>query len=116
MVYQKQNWITGQTITKEKLNHIEEGIYNTDNWLIVQRIFNSENNNVELDKTVQEINDALPYVIVLHYLLDSPEHQVIKTMPIFSYQVSPSYRYNFGEGNIFQANDLLDYPCLEAVA
>ena len=118
MVYQKQTWITGQTITKEKLNHIEEGIYNTDNWLIVHRIFNSENNKVELDKTAEEINNALPCVIVLHYFLDSPEHKVTKAIPILSYQVSSStnlYTYRFEDGRVFYANDLLDYPYLEAV-
>lgn len=28
--YEKQTWIDGETITKEKLNHIEEGITNVE--------------------------------------------------------------------------------------
>lgn len=28
--YEKQTWIDGETITKEKLNHIEEGIINIE--------------------------------------------------------------------------------------
>ena len=28
--YEKQTWIDGETITKEKLNHIEEGIANIE--------------------------------------------------------------------------------------
>ena len=28
--YEKQTWIDGETITKEKLNHIEEGIVNIE--------------------------------------------------------------------------------------
>lgn len=28
MTYEKQNWQTGETITKEKLNHMEDGIAN----------------------------------------------------------------------------------------
>lgn len=30
MAYEKQTWIDGEKITKEKLNHIEEGIYNIE--------------------------------------------------------------------------------------
>lgn len=30
MAYEKQTWVDGEKITKEKLNHIEEGIYNIE--------------------------------------------------------------------------------------
>lgn len=31
MAYEKNNWQTGDVITKEKLNHMEEGISNAGN-------------------------------------------------------------------------------------
>lgn len=30
MAYEKQTWVNGEKITEEKLNHIEEGIYNIE--------------------------------------------------------------------------------------
>lgn len=30
MAYEKQTWANGEKITEEKLNHIEEGIYNIE--------------------------------------------------------------------------------------
>lgn len=30
MAYEKQTWVTGEVITKEKLNHIEDGIANSE--------------------------------------------------------------------------------------
>lgn len=33
MTYKKQQWKTGEIITEGKLNHVEDGIYNTDNSL-----------------------------------------------------------------------------------
>lgn len=56
MSYEKQNWESGQTITAEKLNHIENGIASTGGVLIVHEI--EENNRFRLDKTWQQIADA----------------------------------------------------------
>lgn len=31
MAYEKQTWVTGEIITEEKLNHMEDGIVNIQN-------------------------------------------------------------------------------------
>lgn len=56
MSYEKQTWESGQTITAEKLNHIEDGIASTGGVLIVHEV--EENNRSRLDKTWQQIADA----------------------------------------------------------
>lgn len=63
MSYTKTNWATGDTITAEKLNNIENGVANTGGVLVVHTTFNG--NSMVLDKTWQEIHDA--DVAVLSY-------------------------------------------------
>lgn len=53
MAYTPTTWTTGDTITATKLNKIEQGIANAGSALMVQF------NNGTLDKTVQEIYDAI---------------------------------------------------------
>ena len=54
MAYEKQTWVTGEVITKEKLNHMEDGIANSGGIL-----FLNEDRTGVLDKTWNEINTAL---------------------------------------------------------
>ncbi len=54
MSYTPKSWTTGDKVRTTDLNHMEQGIANAGSALIVQ---NSGNNT--LDKTVQEIYDAL---------------------------------------------------------
>ena len=58
MAYTKNTWVTGDIVTSEKLNHMEDGIANAS-WLVAH-----DNDNV-LDKTWQEIADAFPFVLIL---------------------------------------------------
>lgn len=43
MTYKKQQWKTGEIITEGKLNHIEDGIYNTDNSLTESKTLFADN-------------------------------------------------------------------------
>lgn len=43
MTYKKQQWKTGEIITEGKLNHIEDGIYNTDNDLTESKTLFADN-------------------------------------------------------------------------
>lgn len=54
MAYEKQTWVTGEVITKEKLNHMEDGIANNGGILFLH-----EDTAGVLDKTWNEINTAL---------------------------------------------------------
>lgn len=55
-MYEKQTWVTGEVITKEKLNHMEDGIANGGSGSFVIGV-NQETG--ALNKTWKEIHDAL---------------------------------------------------------
>ena len=58
MAYEKQTWNTGDTITAEKLNHMEEGITGAGGGaLIVNKVFGESSDY--LDKTYAEIKSAM---------------------------------------------------------
>ena len=42
MAYNKTNWKTGDVISAEKLNNIEDGITNVDNIMIIPTIFDRD--------------------------------------------------------------------------
>jgi len=58
MAYTKQTWATGDVITEEKLNHIEDGITNAGGVLIVNNNYDESTSKNTLDKTWKEIHDA----------------------------------------------------------
>ena len=67
MSYEKQTWTTGDTITAEKLNHMEDGIENNGT-LVVNAV--ESDDIITLDKTWQEIYDAFPNVYILETIVE----------------------------------------------
>lgn len=59
MAYVKQTWETGQTITADKLNHIEDGVANSGGGLTVRFITNDSGMTYTADKTFEECMSAL---------------------------------------------------------
>lgn len=59
MSYEKQTWQTGDVITEEKLNHIENGIADAGTGLIVNAEVDGQTQREVLDKTWEEIHDAI---------------------------------------------------------
>ena len=59
MSYTPTTWTTGDTITATKLNKIENGVANAGSVLICNSSYSSEVSAFVLDKTVQEIHNAL---------------------------------------------------------
>lgn len=59
MSYTPTTWNTGDTITASALNKIENGIANAGGVLVCNSSYSQDVNNYVLDKTVQEIYDAL---------------------------------------------------------
>lgn len=59
MSYTPTTWTTGDTITASALNKIENGIANAGSALICNSTYNGEDDIYVLDKTVQEIYDAM---------------------------------------------------------
>lgn len=71
MSYTKNTWVTGDTITATKLNNMENGIANAGSALICTSSYSSSAGGDVLDKTAQEIYEALlsgtPAYIKLQY-------------------------------------------------
>ena len=55
MSYTKQNWNTGDVITAQKLNHIEDGIANNGLFVVT---LTEDNGSYSCDKTNEEIYNA----------------------------------------------------------
>lgn len=59
MAYDKYTWQTGEVITQEKLNHMEDGIADMGGGgMLIVNVISPENEPSYLDKTWQEIHDA----------------------------------------------------------
>ena len=58
MSYTPTTWQTGDTITAEKLNHMESGIENVNEPFIVTLTPTAQDYSGTMDKTVAEINEA----------------------------------------------------------
>lgn len=73
MAYTKNTWQTGDIVTSQKLNHMEDGIANSENVFIVGGVSFDENSNLvgTLDKTWQEIHDAMQNKICLVVFSDN---------------------------------------------
>ena len=117
MSYEKQTWKTGDIITSEGLNHIEDGIANNNIYFlnIIETL--DEDNNVtiqRLDKTFTEIEQAV----------SSNKMIIFKKQRIFSEEESATlfsflqgigkqdgrYVLSTTEGDIYSCNDKNDYP------
>lgn len=57
MAYEKQSWKTGDIITQQKMNHIEDGIVNNEPMII--HLIQQDENTFRYDKTWQEMYDAI---------------------------------------------------------
>lgn len=57
MAYEKQTWVTGETITAQKLNHMEDGIANCG-LFVVTITYDDELQSYSCDKTNEEIYNA----------------------------------------------------------
>lgn len=58
MSYDKNTWATGDTITAQKLNHMEDGISGAGGVLVAIAIYDEQTDITTLDKTWQQIHDA----------------------------------------------------------
>ena len=72
MSYIPTNWKTGDIVTSEKLNHIEDGITNSESVFFVRGARVDESGNLigTLDKTWQEIHDAMQNQICIVIVAD----------------------------------------------
>lgn len=101
MAYEKQTWSNGDTVTAEKLNHIEDGIA-ANNKFIVTLTPTAPDFSGTMDKTVAEINEAYEagQEIVFRVLTSATDHA---DFPLaFAAVIDPFTYMNFG-ANFFYA-------------
>lgn len=115
MSYDKQNWQTGDVITANKLNHIEDGIANGGGVLVINAYFDEQTDKATLDKTWQEIHDAIIPIIVQ----DSPFGETISYIS-GTLQVQSNYAVlsaNFDADGLVMSTYVCDsadgYPVLQ---
>lgn len=58
MSYEKQTWVTGETITADKLNHMEDGIGSDGNFVPTFTVKNG-GTTITCDKTYEEVLAAI---------------------------------------------------------
>lgn len=103
MSYDKNTWETGDTITAQKLNHMEDGIAGGGGVLIANKSI--EDTTITLDKTWQQIYDST-YTITL--LSDEGEKDFY---PITCAYVSDGTYYVESADSITYTTDSADgYP------
>ena len=72
MSYEKQTWTTGDVITAEKLNHLEDGI--ESGGMMIVTITGNDTDGYTSDKTFAEIEAAyLTMLLVVRYIIDDGE-------------------------------------------
>ena len=116
MSYTKNTWTNGDTITAEKLNNMENGIANAGGTLIVGVTVTTDENENEratMDKTWQEIHDALAAGLRVIIIQSGSDYLVQDT--IYHVYFSQDYGYEVNamgrEGELeFYAENPSDYP------
>ena len=107
MAYEKQTWTTGEVITQEKLNHMEDGIAEGGGVVVVNVTTTaSEGGTVTtLDKTWQEIYDA---VMSTGAVFMGNNGGVTSIAPVLDVAFNPAInKYSVGA---FDASSPSDYP------
>ena len=66
MSYNKRTWANGNVVGAVDLNRIEQGIEDSRGLLVVNSVYNENDDSYTLDKAWQEIYDAFPFVIEYH--------------------------------------------------
>lgn len=135
MSYTPTTWATGDTITASAMNKIENGIANAGGALVCTASYSSSVSNYVLDKTAQEIYDALlsgtPAYIKYQYGSASDYSGTLYLAPIvkiYTYDYANTIRiaavrasagnYTFSDKTlvptpsvmVFSATGLNDYP------
>lgn len=116
MSYSKNSWETGDIITSEKLNHMEEGISNSDNSPVDIQIQNQKNADTGKDMVVFSATAEQLYNIVasgksIHLMNDDTDFTVDVYVPveIFRFCSDGTYTYMIKARCDHESNDVLFY-------
>ena len=103
MSYTPTTWKSGDVVTSEKLNKIEQGITNAN--IIINGTFNEQTGLITLDKTWQEIFDANGGVII-----HIDDDTYIKELIALIGMEDSTYYVQTGAGNMYFADNSNSYP------
>ena len=104
MTYKKHEWETKEVITAQNLNHIQNGISNITNFLIVKEV------NEYLNKTAEEIINYLPFVILIK---QSDNKKIINKIGIYQFdpaEETDHYHFISFSYDHYVAENLQDFP------
>lgn len=113
MAYTKNTWVTGDIVSSAKLNHMEDGIANSENVFIVGGVqLDAEGPYGTLDKTWQEIYDAMQSkVVIAPYVSDNEIIQF--RIDLIRYDDSANaYVVPLGNVSVFTTASRDGYPSL----
>lgn len=109
-MYEKQTWNTGDVITEEKLNHMEDGIA-SGGMFVVGGTYDESTQTTTLDKTWKEIADAVEAGrnVIFKKLDDSIATTFIDTLASYG---SPdnTFEVSFSSADIFSTDSENGYP------
>lgn len=115
MAYEPTNWKTGDIVTSEKLNKLENGVAGADGFMAVNGQYDAGDEStaetITLDITAVELYEALTngaFVVVLvpdlpFYLGDGVKHTCSAILPIIKYSFED--KGHFGKSYYFVTMD-----------
>lgn len=111
-MYEKHNWVNGEVITQEKLNHMEEGIF-TGGSLVL-----TEDENGTLNHTWEEIRNAIMSGMRVGMVRNEEDYEGVQysfdaVNFVFSYNDTSVYKVSmnyFGEGIDYTTDSPTGYP------
>lgn len=117
MAYTPTTWVTGDTITAVKLNNMEQGIANAGGTLICHYTVDAQAQKLILDKTAQEIIDALSSgvfaTLVEGDIEESGEVNCYQCNSVFFENDTYHFRFQIGASAVlgtFVTTSLSSYP------
>lgn len=117
MAYTKNTWNTGDIVSSQKLNHMEDGIANSENVFIVGGATNDPENGWQgtLNKTWQQIRDAIQSKICVIVATDGDnvESKIIEAVYDNPEPMEGDGRYQVAiDGAIFTTDSKDGYPAI----
>ena len=111
MAYIKNTWQTGDVVTSEKLNNIEQGVAAACPVLFVHESYDASSHTYALDKTWQEIFDAMEVgLVILLPVNENNEtavtHDFIKSASVDEY----SGKFYISAGETYATSTSNGYP------
>ena len=113
MAYELQKWNAGDVITAEKLNHIEDGIVNSEVLEIEVKRNEDKTEELEVQATWREIYDAMNNDRIVSLAISTSDNNdntyIIKTLVKRCEKTDEGYTITTNEEGHFEASSLDDF-------